>query len=662
VPRRPAQERLPFPDTPRLTAGRDRKEPLIWIRRLVLWQDRSQAPARDVGLRRGLNIVWSPVGTDRDAIAMGHAAGKSLFCRLLRYCLGENAFADTEDTASIRARFPNGAVGAEVRIRGVTWAVSRRFAVPREDRAKRVEGLEQLLGDDDGDGFEAFVEALEQTVFDQEQRQLLLETPEIHPWQFLLAWLTRDQECRIDSLTHWRHPDSSYHSPVRPASIESRLQLLRVVVGLYSKEASDLRKRVEKASVSNRSAEAARGALEARFDGVRRELAAELDVVPNKIWPPPMGFLENEDKAREAHRRELLALADKKIRAVVLIKKDRTHARNVEQLSQATGRLARLDERIAALFAEVDRVRERAKLLDADTTMRWSDLRAAKHPVCPFDGAPLDVEASKIACPLVRLPDPAVAKRIAEETKAEWQKAQAELTQHETALGSAREDQASLRIAVQALVRTVEVRDAAIATQARASQSAWATKGLVHRTFELQQQLESALRTEATAKHTLKARQDEQVAALSAHSTAPLQRWFDFLVQRVVAPEASGSIALDGNGLHPKIEWRGTRRSVALNSLQVVLFDVAAMLCAVEGTSCAPAFLVHDSPREGDLDPWTYGRLFEALLELGPDEDVAPFQYIITTTTDPPEGLARGRVRLELGSDTEDRRLFLADL
>lgn len=87
----------------------------------------------------------------------------------------------------------------------------------------------------------------------------------------------------------------------------------------------------------------------------------------------------------------------------------------------------------------------------------------------------------------------------------------------------------------------------------------------------------------------------------------------------------------------------------------------AAMLCAVEGNSQAPAFLVHDSPREGDLDPWTYARLLEALFELGPDESTAPFQYIVTTTTDPPEGV-RSRVRLKISAGEEQQRLFQVDL
>ncbi len=184
---------------------------------------------------------------------------------------------------------------------------------------------------------------------------------------------------------------------------------------------------------------------------------------------------------------------------------------------------------------------------------------------------------------------------------------------------------------------------------------------MVRRLFELRAQCDNALRAEAEAKEALRGRQDGQVEGLSAFSTGKLERWFDFLVQRVVAPEATGAIVLDGNGLHPRIQWRGTRRSVALNSLQIVLFDLAAMLCAVEGDSRAPAFLVHDSPREGDLDPWTYARLFEALFELGPNESTAPFQYVVTTTTDPPEEV-RSRVRLRISAGEEQQRLFRVDL
>jgi hypothetical protein len=68
-----------------------------------------------------------------------------------------------------------------------------------------------------------------------------------------------------------------------------------------------------------------------------------------------------------------------------------------------------------------------------------------------------------------------------------------------------------------------------------------------------------------------------------------------------------------------------------------------------------------DSPREGDLDPHTYARIFHAIYELGEDEEGAPFQYIITTTTNPPS-LVQGRVRLTIAADSAQNRLLMEAL
>ena len=43
-------------------------EPRLWIQRLVIWSDPTTV-LRDVALRRGLNILWSP---DRVEIGRAH--------------------------------------------------------------------------------------------------------------------------------------------------------------------------------------------------------------------------------------------------------------------------------------------------------------------------------------------------------------------------------------------------------------------------------------------------------------------------------------------------------------------------------------------------------------------------------------------------------------
>src|ERR1700733_8963360 len=156
---------LPFPNPPDLRCAAGLGEPAVWLRRLVLWHDLSQEPVRNIEMRRGINIVWSPTGSDAQAVATGHAAGKTLLCRLIRYCFGEDSFADPEDTQAIQTRFPTGAVAAEIRLRGTTWAVRRGFAIPRDERAQKAESVDQLSDESLHGSYGVFLAELEATVF-----------------------------------------------------------------------------------------------------------------------------------------------------------------------------------------------------------------------------------------------------------------------------------------------------------------------------------------------------------------------------------------------------------------------------------------------------------------------------------------------------------------
>jgi hypothetical protein len=664
VPRE-RQQMLRFPDPPGLSCADGKEEPVLWVRRLLIWHDISNAPIQDVPIRRGLNVIWSPTGIEPDAIAVGHAAGKTLFCRLLRYCLGEDSFADPEDTEAIRTKFPNGAVAAEVRLRGETWVVRRRFVTPRDDRARKGEEISELTDDGLRGSFTVFREELEKAIFDAEQNSLLADMEEVEDaWQYVLAWLTRDQECRIDGLTHWRHKDSSSHSPAHSASAETRLNVLRVAIGLYSHESSVLRKKILQAASLVKANEAAGRRLEARFEAVHDELATAFDLNVDQIWPPAEAteILQDRQQILESHRRRLLEFADQKIRSVRTVGIDPVHARNEQQYEILVCDLARIEQEIKNLESRHELKKQRAALLEDATARRWEEVREAKHPTCPYDGTPLDVEKSRFACPVPRLSDPAEARRIALETEGERKSILAELLAGQESLRDLRGEWATRAARQNALRRKIEAYGLTIASATKESQTAWSTKAAVRRLFELRAELENLLAATKEARAELKKLNDEQVASLSAFPTSKLQVWFDFLIRRVLSPEAHGTIVLDGHGLHPRINWRGNRRSVALNSLQIVLFDLAAMLCAAEGSSKTPAFLVHDSPREGDLDPWTYARLFEAIDELGDHERTAPFQYIVTTTTDPPEGRVRSTVRLRISADKDENRLFKVDL
>src|SRR5438105_1884099 len=112
------------------------REPRLWFRRFVIWPEPGAQPIQDRTFGPGLNIIWSPDPVDRSArdadeppSGPGHGAGKTLVCRLLRYCLGEPRFASEVLRTKISSAFKDGRVGAEVIVDGKRWAIVRSIGV-----------------------------------------------------------------------------------------------------------------------------------------------------------------------------------------------------------------------------------------------------------------------------------------------------------------------------------------------------------------------------------------------------------------------------------------------------------------------------------------------------------------------------------------------------
>jgi len=113
---------------------------------------------------------------------------------------------------------------------------------------------------------------------------------------------------------------------------------------------------------------------------------------------------------------------------------------------------------------------------------------------------------------------------------------------------------------------------------------------------------------------------------------------FDAVIRELVPGEVEGAVVIDGKGIALKVSQGGERSTAAIESLKVVAFDIAELILAAEGTASLPTFLLHDSPREADLGQSIYDRLFRFMRRL---EDQAHFQYIVTTTTQPPDELSQ---------------------
>jgi uncharacterized protein YoxC len=142
-----------------------------------------------------------------------------------------------------------------------------------------------------------------------------------------------------------------------------------------------------------------------------------------------------------------------------------------------------------------------------------------------------------------------------------------------------------------------------------------------------------------------------------------LSTTFDAVLRDLVPGNIKGDVKLDGNGITLKVELDGVRTTTAIESLKVIGFDLSVLAMTIEGQTRLPGFFVHDSPREADLGLSVYHPIFDFVRRLEGFGPAPLFQYIITTTTEPPKHLlTEPWLRLTIHGSPANERLLGADL
>ena len=638
-----------------------RTEPRFWIRRLVIWE-KPGTLLREIKLRPGLNIIWSPDPADHGMTPvtesiLGHGSGKTLFCRLLRYVLGEDRFSPDDQRFYIGLAFPEGMVGAEVIIGGIQWAVLRPIGSGRQHYAVPDAVLEQLLtGDYAATGIEPFLKAVESQILTPDVVALIPVEHPMQAWLVALAWLSRDQECRFDKVLDWRSPDSDSGSPARGLSTTKLLDALRALIGAIVPEEYKLRAEISALESSQREAEqdAVRQAGDA--DRVRARLIAELGLNPNELLPGRLAV----EPLRQAAKAKLARLAtvspDVDVSDLDALRTQADEAR--EQAESLKRILAEVAARIPEIEGLMRRIRGERPGISAEIDQH-------ETPLCPVCDVPIS-RALAEGCNLShKLPDLDAAKKRLEQNNQELEVEDARLKANQ-----ARKIQITRELSpAQSRAEALRQRVREIERSRDARSDAWGkTKRLIDDASSLEEYLlaQEAKQTSAEGlvgeiekKRTLTtAFRDAQVGVFSR-----LSCFFDAIIREMVGPNAGGKITLDGNGLKLSVELGGDRSTAAIDSLKVIAFDLAVMCMSIEGGTRLPAFLIHDSPREADLGLSVYHRLFHLVRNLEPGEGQPLFQYIVTTTTRPPDELSDTPwLRDKLGGAPAEARLLGRDL
>lgn len=655
-----------------------KSEPNVWVRRVVIYERLMPEPVviRDIPLTRGLNIVWAeePDSDDPKAEIAGHSAGKTTFCRFFRYLLGETTYSTKANSEMIRRSFPEGYVAGELVIRGQLISVLRPIGSARASYFHVGGGVEQLLKErskpvNQADypkavGLEALLDSLEAGA--------VARTSEPIRWGHILAWCARDQEARFQSVHEWRSPRSESEWPAFRFSRSDPLFVMRTVLGLFSPD--ELRDEEELAGL-----ERTREALEARLEELKREPKYRVNLYEESLRDQLRDLLPSEQNISalsaqsDDHALERERVIGKAIRhatdALSVLEDKRSSLQ--QQIDTEGGAINRLEERAGQLDDLFDL--QQSALTETSTALaqgrRERDLFDSHAGARCILGGVLYRDCSYVQerqrhVRLTIVQDAHTMEQAEAKRAAILEGVQADRADIETQLGAARTRRQQLQTERDAISAGIRDNREALRRIAdtREQLRVWAAFQSAPHEFVALTECQDRLRSTTAKIHALEAR----LSALLAEHASNRQQLASIFSGAVRAVLASGTYDGTVDFANRELTFRITHGTAmsgeAVETLSVLLADLA---CAVYSTVSErvrlPGLVLHDSPREADLG----GRIYRGFIRLVADlnrhfasPDSCPFQYILTTTTPPPDEVRAHAVKLKLNAASEDGLLL----
>ncbi len=634
-----------FPDEAEpLVTPCDRTEPTVWVRRLVVVGDSTPDATviRDVEFKTGLNIIRVADRPPGETRPIGHSVGKTLLARLIRYCLGEAHFAEADTTAAVRSKRPGAYVLAEIRVAGASWVVARplragsagnSWSVRADDwHAALAENVERLR-------YAEFVDAMTAVVVAPPPTFTLPHAGHAPRWVDVLAWLARDYECHYRNHNEWRAPEAD--SGTARLHLDDAGLLMSWAMGLLDTTEIEEQARRTALHADHAKAEQEAARLARQIEVLRPALGKALDLDADALAAGLFGSAA-EDAIRTRQERLTALLKDFS---------DDAAAQGLRTEAVQTA--------AAVTTAEMDLRRLEGQRTATQAEIRQLEDASQPPPLDPFDPrarCPLEVGCPFHPSNITPVSDPSRAARLAVR-RPELAAVAEQITERTRDLPGLRRHADDAQTRYDADQRTrLERSRGTLATIGRLDALTEQLTEFTAAQREREVQEKKAERLNAQIEES----QKKQRAAKGAHAKRRNQvsRCFDRAIKALLGPEAGGQVTLDARGMKPEPDGTVPVRGGAFRSLGTVLaFDLGCLAAAVEGVGRLPAFWLHDSPRDADIEPVLYERLFRFARDLEQvyGEREPAFQYIVATTTAPPEELGQSpfaRLTLDARDET----------
>lgn len=641
-----------------------RTQPRLWVE--ALWLVESREPlvlTRTINLHTGLNIVWAKESASNDASGLasaGHGVGKTSLCLLLRYVLGDDAPAIATLRSKAAGSFPKGGVAAKVHVDGAVWLVFRPYGLYSHSLAAQCDALDRLFDGTAPNDFDGYGRALEQFSIGRLAARSLPGTNQPLEWRHLLAWCIREQRTRFDGFYHWREGEGLGFKRSRrdpPLLVGSVLGLVDQALDQLLRDIEAKQKQVDQCKERIPELERAPAFALAHADRLLRlKVRAEEDepvfatTIGESVESRVQAALQKAESDERGWEREA-EQADEDLAREQVRLHELTKARDLAKVENEMAKS--LVDAKQEDFERLSKVRDRLAGLEGRCEPGNIEFSGCEH-----------VQQNKTTVNLTWFQDGKQAKADASLFAARHQVSTAALDKAEKAVS----DQVKLIAKKRPELHRLRVRIATSEASRTFLKQAWDDLQLKHTqrhqggdTAELAEarkqlrEFEAALDSLRAAEVSQRSQQSSRVDAIKALTATVSAR---------LLGAAGHARFVPGHEVRP---FEVARGGEAYQVLEVLLGDIVCLLdSAVSEASNHPGFLVHDCPREADMSELLYREFFLAAAEAAEqlsEGGMAPFQFIVTTTSAPPQELSGApHVVLELAPGADEALLFKRQL
>lgn len=632
-----------------------RTSPLIWVKQVVLFRSISPVEEiRTVPFTPGLNIIQGKSDDSAEGFESGHGNGKTTLCRLIRYCLGEKTFGQGHVVEEVKHCFPNGYVGAVVVVGEDEWAVLRTVGHHKKEYAQQGGRLLELAKAENRQPYSQFLKRVQDVGLSRLQFREILSGGEVIQWQHVLALCSRDQESRYDRFWNVRpaRSDSGF-SKFTKANVSV---CVRAMLGLLDSREPQIARRLdvldtELPTLRERIREKA---AEPTFHitQLRTRLVNEFEVRGADVAhfnPLQLGSIHQMRDARigdlEAEKNEI----EQKIADLDTM------------IDGATVKLNELHETLERTTVAKEITATGSAVLEESESLesRRNSLLEKRYYSCPTGELVENCETAKKK--LTELEDEIAAKKRSDDQQQTLKMVQ-KRDQVEAGLGAQAKRQETPLEQIRASRKQLHDQKNGLLDRRRAVFDLLRVIPLVandllkwhrvERGEEPNQEL-TELRSEVTRREAEAEQLKQELSGLLAGQNERIRQFrqrFHAIVQQAINTAFKGVVAVVKDEIAFRISRERSLAGEAYETLAVLLADLALLIESSSESVCHPGLLIHDSPREADLNVRLYERMLDTAYSLMTDEQGnTPYQYIVTTTTAPSPALQRhGVLRVEL--------------